>query len=194
MKKTLLVVLALLVIFSVSAFAQFNVKVGMDFSGEFTEKYESIPDVSVKVENGFTIAGEYVMPYSDEIDFGVGVAYQLARGYDEVGANEDVTFNFIPIYGVAKYNIEQFYVLGQLGYNILNISDEHKELLEFFNSVNKIETKGGLYYGIGGGMNFTDNIFGEILYSVNNGCFSAEGLKDLEIINSQISAMVGFSF
>ena len=80
MKKTFLVVLALLVVFSVSALAQFNVKVGMDFSGEFTFEAESV-SISVDIKNGFTCQ-QYVMPYSDEIDFGIGLAYQFARSFD----------------------------------------------------------------------------------------------------------------
>lgn len=183
MKKTFLVVLALLVVFSVSAFAQFNVKVGMDFSGEFTFEAESV-SISADIKNGFTIAGEYVVPYSDEIDFGIGLAYQFARSFDEVGANEDETFSFVPIYGVAKYNIEQFYVLGQLGYNMFNASEEF---------TGDLKTEGGLYYGVGGGIKIAENIFAEILYSANNGKLT-DDVDEIKVNNSQISAMVGFSF
>lgn len=183
MKKTFLVVLALLVVFSVSALAQFNVKVGMDFSGEFTFEAESV-SISADIKNGFTIAGEYVVPYSDEIDFGIGLAYQFARSFDEVGANEDATFSFVPIYGVAKYNIEQFYVLGQLGYNMFNTSEEF---------TGDLKTEGGLYYGVGGGIKIAENIFAEILYSANNGKLT-DDVDELKVNNSQISAMVGFSF
>lgn len=184
MKKIMLITMALLVVFSMSAFAQVNVKVGMDFFGEYSLKgSEGINESEVK--NGFTIAGEYVIPYSDEIELGAGVAYQIARGFDEEDADEDEKFNFIPIYGMVKYNIDQFYVLGQLGYNMFKVSVEMPKY---------VELEGGLYYGVGGGMNITDNIFGEILYSVNNGSIVIEGQDDVDVSNSQISAMVGFSF
>lgn len=181
LKKILFVVLFVMLVCSTAVFAAegyFNAKFALDFSGVLSEN-----DYSYDVDDGVTIAGEYLVPYNDSFDFGAGLAYQIERGLDEW--DEEAKIRFIPLYGIAKYKIDQSYIVGQVGYNFFDGSDEYKLVWE---------TEGGLYYGIGAGMNFSDDFFGEIIYSVNNGKLIDEEMEDIDVENSRVSLMLGYSF
>lgn len=145
------------------------VKMGMDFYGNV-----AVEDTDQEVDSAFSLSGEYLMPYQDNIEFGAGLTYQMSR---EAGGD---AFNFTPIYGVAKINTEMAgyepYFMGQLGYNLLSsdVSDD---------------TENGFYYGVGAGMGLSEDMNAEVLYSVNNGQIAGE-----EVSYSKIRLGVSFSF
>lgn len=188
MKRVLVMVMALMLICSASIFAAegyFNVKLGVDFAGNYDVEVESYSD-DADLDTGITLVGEYFTPYSEVVDLGFGLAYQMERGYDDEGWSEDAEFSFIPLYGAVKYKLESTYLLGHLGYNFFSPNDDYKGDLDTF---------GGFYYGLGAGMNLTDNVFAEVLYSVNNGGLKHDDIDfDIDVETSQISLMVGMSF
>lgn len=190
MKKILVLMMVLLLVSSCTVFAAegyFNAKLGLDLAGNHDVDYEEGGSGDFDVDTGFTIAGEYLVPYNAKVDFGAGLAYQFERGIDEKDIDNDIKFSFIPLYGIMKYKLDKAYLLGQLGYNFFDPSKEY----EYGG-----DAEGGLYYGLGAGMNFSENIFAEILYSVNKGEINYDEDDDFgfEVDNSQISLMLGYKF
>lgn len=172
-----------LVLLSGTVFADFNAKIGMDFMGSMDLSYEGT-GVNLDVNPSFTVAGEYSVPLDNDVELGTGVSLQAPRLSAEEGASDDDTYNFISLYGLAKYDLDQIYLLGQLGYSVFNTSDV---------SDTNLSTIGGLYYGMGAGMYISEQVFGELLYSVNNGGIT-DNIDTVDVKNSQLSLMVGVSF
>ncbi len=192
MKKILVMAMVMMLVCSgaiLAAEGYFNAKLGFDFGGEQEWTFDDGSSTDFDTDSGVTIAAEYVVPYSETVDFGAGIAYQFNRGIDETGVSDDVEFNFVPLYGLVKYNVDTVYLVGQLGYNFFNGSDEYKF------GADEINLEGGLYYGLGAGVNFSSNMFGEILYSVSNGKITEDGYPDeIDVRNSQVSLMLGYTF
>lgn len=199
----LVLVLSLLLV-SGSAFAQ-NDMARMFRSGEFFvgANYDmggslKDADTSYDTKAGFSITGEYVMPFRDEVSFGAGVTYQLPRGAEGGGFPVDAEFNFIPLYGLVKYDLEEgAYVTGHLGYNLFNGNDDF---------VGAGELSGGLYYAAGIGMNLgqfnnsdqmnlnlLDQMNLGLMYSVNNGTYT-EGTDETELSYSKLSLTFNYRF
>jgi len=153
------------------------VKLAYDLGGkhtlsfEGTEKYDSKP--------GFSIAGEYLAGGKGDLEYGFGVAYQAARGLVDVP--DEVQYSFIPVYGLVKYDPEQIYLIGQLGYNLFLPNDDYDS---------EATAKGGIYYGARAGINLTDKMFAEVLYSVNNGSLEEE----VSVKNIKVGLAIGVAF
>ena len=185
MKKiTLAVLLSLVLVVGLSSasFAQvpgyWDIKGALDFGG--SADIEGVKDVDV--DTGFTLVGEYKVPYTSEWTFGGGVQYQLDRDLDD--ATND-SLNFVPFYGLAHYNMQNspYYVLGHLGFNTFDMD-------------NTSDTSGGMYYAIGAGMDLSNNMSAEVMYSVNNGEVedygSTSGTKDINY--SKLTVSLGYQF
>jgi hypothetical protein len=173
MKKLGILVLVLsLVLISGSAFAQSDMmKSGEWFVGANYDMGGSLKDedTSYDTDAGFSITGEYVMPYRDKMSIGGGITYQLARGAEGGEFPANAEFNFIPLYGLVKYDLEEgAYVVGHLGYNLFSGNDDF---------VSGGELGGGLYYAAGFGMNLAqfnnlEQMNVGLMYSVNNGTYT----------------------
>lgn len=176
MKKMLVILVVLMLTFSVSALAEgyFNARLGYDMSGtmdlETTVKAINGNEVDesdsedIDVEGGVSLTVEYIDSYKDNLELGVGATYQLERSFEDGNGG----FNFIPLYALAKYNVDQIYLLGHLGYNLVNFEDMD----------DSIDLNGGIYYGVGGGYNLSENFAVELLYSVNNSDFDFDFIED----------------
>ena len=137
----------------------------------------TVGDAEPDVSSGFTLDGEYVMPAKNKVSYGGGIAYQLARTYTE---NENKEFSFIPLYGLAKYEMQQnSYLVGHLGYNLFNGNDAFKD---------GDELGGGFYYAAGVGVGM-EQYNADLLYSVSNG---TKGNDDVSY--SKLSLSFGMSF
>ena len=131
------------------------------------------------VDSGFTLDAEYVMPAKNnmKVSYGGGIAYQLSRALTD---DQDSEFNFIPVYGLLKYEMQQnSYLVGHLGYNLFNANDTFKM---------GDELGGGFYYaaGIGVGM---EQYNADLLYSVNKGTWGGD-----DVSYSKLSLSFGMSF
>ncbi|MFW6266892.1 MAG: outer membrane beta-barrel protein [Halanaerobium sp.] len=155
MKKimVILVVMAMF-LFSFNVFAQaqssWSVKAGLDFGSEL--EVDGVDDFDT--EMGYSLIGEYKMPYRENWNLGAGLAYQLDR---EEETNES-DFGFTPFYGLAEYRMQDspFYFLGHLGYASFRYDEAD-------------DTSGGLYYALGGGMDLGQSYEAEVLYTNNSG-------------------------
>ena len=165
------------------------VKVGMDLGGE-VKIQEKIPGYGTyefdnDTESGISIGGEYFFDLNESLAVGAGVEYQLKRKNE--GAEKG--FNFVPLYALGRYNVSpSFYFTGKVGYNLFQAEDLPEEL----------KTKGGLFYGFGGGIIFADTLQLEILYSMNNGKIVLDediGVNYELIWNySKIGVSIGYKF
>lgn len=186
MKKTALVLLLavfLVVGISSASMAQvpgyWDLKGAIDFGGEMEIDNHKDTDT----ETGFSLVAEYKVPSTAAWTFGGGVQYQLDRDLDEHGYGQ--SFNFVPFYGLAHYNMQNspYYFLGHLGYNTFDID-------------NSSDTSGGLYYALGAGMDLGSDMSAELVYSVNKGEIedfkSVKGDKDVEY--SKLTVSLGYQF
>ncbi|MFW6306751.1 MAG: hypothetical protein ACOC1N_05165, partial [Bacillota bacterium] len=109
MKKTVLLIITILVICSGTVSADFNIKVGLDFTGDQEWSYENN---YYDVMDSFVVAGEYFVPFNDKLDMGAGVSLQTPRGEAAETVDEDVIFNFISFYSMFKYDVDKLYFTG----------------------------------------------------------------------------------
>ena len=181
MKKVslaLFLTLVLVVGISAASMAQvpgyWDLKGAIDFGGEID--IDGVGDDDV--DSGFTLVGEYKVPYTSQWTFGAGMRYQLDREID--GSSTD--FNFVPFYGLAHYNMQNspYYLLGHLGYNTFDIDNYSDE-------------SGGMYYAVGAGMDLARNMSAEVMYSVNNGEAEVKG-SDEDVEYSKLTVSLGYQF
>ncbi len=187
--KRLMVVLVVmaLMLFSFNVFAQaqssWSVKAGIDFGS--TLEVENEDDVDT--EMGYSLIGEYKMPYRQSWNLGAGLAYQLNRSDDD--ADADFDFGFTPFYGLAEYRMEDspLYFLGHLGYAGMRFED---------NNYADTDSSGGLYYALGGGMDFGERYEAEVLYTSNAGEieYTNETIETYEVNYSKITMTFGMRF
>ncbi|MFH1282198.1 MAG: hypothetical protein ABII27_00860 [bacterium] len=182
-------------------------KIGIDISGKHksdgTITYNDYPfsvSLNEDVKDGVSFTGEYISYMNDHFGLGGGITYQIPRKESDY----DGKFNFIPIYGLFKLRtvpqtIDQpsFYFTGQLGYNVFAGDSDYK----LGGSLD-----GGLYYGLGGGLQFKNGLLFELLYSVNNGSYeySESGYdwyygwytykEEIDIEYKMIRLSIGYAF
>ncbi|MGM0548049.1 MAG: outer membrane beta-barrel protein [Bacillota bacterium] len=151
-----------------------DIKGAIDFGGEIDIDGQSDQDV----DSGFTLVGEYKVPYTSQWTLGAGMRYQLDRETDDTKKD----FNFIPFYGLAQYNMQNspYYLLGHLGYNTFDIDTYSDE-------------SGGMYYAVGAGMDLASNMSAEVMYSVNNGEAEVKG-TDQDVEYSKLTVSLGYQF
>jgi len=204
MKKIMVVLVVMaMFLFSFNVFAQaqssWSVKAGIDFASEmdfdFPAEIEGPGEETYDTEMGYTLIGEYKMPYSNNINFGAGLAYQLDREVD-FGEGDTGDFGFTPFYGLAEYRMEEspFYFVGHLGYASLSFdyTSEDGEVTD---------SSGGLYYALGGGMDLGESYEAELLYTQNSGTFEfspsdSEGEEsyDIDVDYAKFTVTFGMRF
>ncbi|MGY0394385.1 hypothetical protein [Fusobacterium sp. SYSU M8A802] len=121
----------------------------------------------------------------DNLEFGVGVAYENDEYYngDERKQNTEV-LSHTPVYAIGKYKIAKDeesvkYLKLNLGYAI----GDYTQNREYEN-----KTQNGLYYGIGGGMEF-DKVSLDLMYQVNKDAYEK---KDSTQDDSRITFSVDY--
>jgi hypothetical protein len=123
--------------------------------------------------------GEYLFDSDSDLVYGAGFEYQLSRQVEDEGFK----FHYIPIYAWGRYQLDSFYLTLKAGYNLFTIDEELPE---------EINLQGGLFYGIGGGIDFGQCQV-ELLYSINNGAMTADGESGrINFRYSKISLSVGY--
>ncbi len=146
------------------------------------------------IESGFSIYFELGKAINKNIGLGGGASYGLGRGIDEEG--EEGEFNFIPVYGLLKIwfptpSVVPFGIV-HVGYNFFFADDDFK---------GDLDTGGGLYWAIGGGIMFDNGVQLELLYATHNGTLtgedSSEGFTmdiDVELSYSKVTLAAGINF
>jgi opacity protein-like surface antigen len=187
MKRIFILLMSLLFAASAGgACADVAVKGSFDFSG--TAKYGSS---ETDTGSGFDLSVEYFGTVAKIVQLGGGVEYQFLRSSGEGGE-----FGFLPIYGAVRVVIPvpavKPYALGRIGYNLFRGDSAFKD----DGSGGQADLKGGLAYGIGGGIIFLKYVLIEGQYSVNQGKLDYASIPDKDFTYSrfQLSAGVNFSF
>lgn len=179
MKKMMVVlILMALVLFSFNVFAQaqssWSVKAGLDFASTI-----EIGSSDHDSEMGYSLIGEFKMPYRKNWNVGAGLAYQLDREQED----NNVDFGFTPLYGLAEYRMQNspLYFVGHLGYASMRYDDD------------AYDTSGGLYYAVGGGMDLGQRYEAEVLYTNNSGELEMGNTQD-DVDYSKITVTFGMRF
>jgi hypothetical protein len=127
------------------------------------------------------------MLYSDNINFGAGLAYQLDRELDLEGLdNQNADFGFTPFYGLAEYRMQDspLYFVGHLGF--ASFSFDHPDA---------DDSSGGLYYALGGGMDLGESYEAEVLYTSNSGEINFEDVEEaVDVDYSKFTVTFGMRF
>lgn len=174
MKKVLLG----LAILSFSAMAtegtNLYLKTGVDISGKFEKKElgnGSYPNKSENDKGGFELTAEATREFYPNLELGLGLSYQ-DHGRPEAGRlggkeAQNTGYKSLPIYAVAKYNIPlesnvKPYLKADFGYSF---NFDEKDLKGDRERI-KTSIDDGLYYGLGGGVEY-NNFIVELMYKVN---------------------------
>lgn len=98
-------------------------------------------------------------------EVGVGISYKEQNDkYKDRATGDGEDWNYTPIYATGKYKISEGedntkYLKVNLGYSFKEVSKEERK-----DSDDRVQ--GGIYYGIGGGVDFRDMSVG-VMYQVN---------------------------
>ncbi len=174
-------------LFITSAFAvkdkEFTTKLGLEINGNHETEFAGV-GVDEDVNTGISLAIELVKNINETLGMGGGLALQLPRELEDY----DGDFNFIPIYGLMKIRLNQEttvpYLIGQFGYNIFQADSNYK---------GDGDLKGGLYYGLGGGVIFSKSVQLELLYSANKGSIDFDAIE-FDITYTKIGLSLGYNF
>jgi len=135
--------------------------VGLDLGSEY-DHYDT---------DGF-FAGEMsveaLFPMNEQFDLGFGIAFQKhadVKDYWDDHHKYDEAYNSIPFYGTAKFNFPgngeiQPFMKVDLGY-----------------SINSGDFDNGMYFGIGGGLQYQNYVF-DLMYKVNNAEWKDWGIEE----------------
>ena len=195
--KFIALVACLLLIFSGGVFAQedqgfkFTVLGGLDMFGNITVEADG-DDEDEDVNIGVFFGAEGAMALSETFYAGLGLRYHLPR---EVDADDGVGFNFIPIYALFQLNFPMEgaivpYIVGHIGYNFFIVDEDD---VEDEWGVSGIDSEGGLYWGIGGGVYITENVSIQALYNVNYGELSKDDYT-IDVSYSKLTLAAAYTF
>ena len=209
MKKLFL----LLIVLSNISFAKSNFYINPKIGIDLVSRYEKIDD-----DNGNSLLGDKTKGFGGEvaiegykilnesIDLGLGVAYQdhSDRKHFDYTSNVDtsgVQYRSIPVYLAGRYNFlleskTKPYLRANLGYSFnFNSSDlEEKDSVTDQTEKTAIDIDGGLYYGIGTGIEYKDYTI-ELMYAINQCKSSIDGSHSKDRTDyDRISLLIGYRF
>lgn len=209
MKKLFL----LLIVLSNISFAKSNFYINPKIGIDLVSRYEKIDD-----DNGNSLLGDKTKGVGGEvaiegykilnesIDLGLGVAYQdhSDRKHFDYTSNVDtsgVQYRSIPVYLAGRYNFlleskTKPYLRANLGYSFnFNSSDlEEKDSVNDQTEKTAIDIDGGLYYGIGTGIEYKDYTI-ELMYAINQCKSSIDGSHSKDRTDyDRISLLIGYRF
>ena len=186
MKKTLIGLFLVLGAASFADAGKVEAKGGIDFSGKY--HYNS---GSQKTKN---TSGEVGVEYRNEVipglEVGGGTAFQFHKDLkDKINGQNEKNYNSVPVYTTAKYTFDvptsvKPYIKGDLGYSI-NSGDQDTV-------AGKAKAKNGLYYGVGGGVNY-NNVNVELMYKENQGQYKV-GSSKADADYKRVTLGVGYDF
>lgn len=174
------------------------VKGGLDFMGEGEVEYDGDSDDG-DVDNSFSIGAEFYFGF-ESILAGAGAAYLVPRELED----SDGKITLIPVYAVVNIPFSQGgftpYITGQLGYNFFYIDSDLEDELDYLAGAEMdYTTEGGLYFALGGGVIFDNNIQVEFIYSHSAGSIDIENEdydvdETLDLTYTKVTLSVGYRF
>ena len=150
-----------------------------DFKGTFSLEADFFYYVDSKIAVGLGL--EYVFP--SEIDSSMFSSYM--PGFDTKCGNTNIFVQGKYDFALEDSAINNIYPLVQLGYGIINLSDDFND---FFDDVTN-----GLYWAIGLGTTIKENFIVELLYAFNYGTLKAEGVS-ADATYKTLKLKVGYKF
>ena len=162
MKKTSIVLVFALLLLTMSSslvWAGATVKLGFEPGGNLSTNISGYL-LGYGVDSGASVAGEYLAALNDKVEVGGGLEYQFKRNIRGLEAG----FGFIPLYGTVKVKVPfsadlNTYFTGKIGYNYLTLDDK----------VAGFDYGGGLYYGLGFGVDLNEKFTVDAEYAVHKG-------------------------
>jgi len=197
MRKLVLVFAICITVLGSSALwanASLLLKGGMELGGKYSLHFEGDSSPEVDVDPSFTLGAEILGQSSENFEIGAGIMFQMNRTFantvdydDKYEDDEEPKFRYLPIYGLIRLSqrgtgIYRFGGIAQLGFSPMMGNDAYS---------GNIDLKGGLYFGIGGFMHFTKEMYAEVMYRVCNGGVESYG-ETLTIRTSNIGIMLGY--
>ncbi|MBP7586176.1 MAG: outer membrane beta-barrel protein [Spirochaetes bacterium] len=176
--------------FGVDAMGQTEMDLG-DYGGD-TETGDAKMGFSLAIE------GLYNM---ESFQLGLGVSYLIPRGIDEDWP--DGKFSALPIYAVLNVPFRGGdltpFIAVQLGYSLLMMDSTMTGWFEDNSPVpnTEVSVKGGLYWAIGGGIIFNNNVQVELLYRSHSGKMEAESDTDsasIDVSITHVTLSIGYRF
>ncbi|WP_163468955.1 outer membrane beta-barrel protein [Fusobacterium sp. IOR10] len=151
-----------------------NVRVGGDIMAKYDKVYQGYFDDSTDGFGGEVALEGYKM-LNDNVDVGLGLAYQFHADRDSKNGVDGVEYDSVPLYLTAKYNFItdsniKPYLKANLGYSFnFNASDAKSS------SIGSTGTSvdDGLYWAAGAGMEY-NNFTVDLMYAVNKAESSAD--------------------
>lgn len=167
-------------------------KFGVEMSGNLEQKMPGIASIDYDVGSGALFALEITDEIYQNTRFGFGMVLSEDRSLTD----SEKELSFSSLYGIVKLKDivggdmtdktpPSLFLLGHLGYGVLEANLEIKE---------DGDAKGGLYYGIGAGLEFSVGAQLELLYSVNNGSIYHPRACDEKLRYSKLLLTIGWSF
>lgn len=150
-------------------------KTGFSLEGQFKESFDLFEsyayekkDFSSKAQGNQLILGvEYLRNFSN-LSIGFGINREQDLILIDSSYPDDHTLYFIPIYGTLRYYLpykkNTLYLKSSLGINIP--CSDYKNKMNGDQLFESLKYKKGLYYSIGIGLEYSNNSFIELNYSV----------------------------
>lgn len=189
--KAMLLTVFFLMSSSLLAQRAISLRVYGDFSGKFKVESEDGYSDEQDVNLGYSAALDLLFLNMGNLTIGAGGAYELPRDFksEDDGAEESGKFNFIPVYGIVKFNLANGsfrpQLVGQVGYSFFQGDDK-------FTGDGLFKLDGGLYWGAGVDIEMGSFIIGAIFRN-HKGTASVDDFS-MDIYYNTISAGIGFNF
>ncbi len=150
---------------------------------------------SVDFKGTFSLEADFFYYVAKEIAVGAGLEYVFPSEIDEsfIPSELDSKCGNTNIFVQAKYDIatendifNNVYPLVQLGYGIINLSDDMSK---------GFDVKNGLYWAIGLGTTIKENFIVELLYAFNYGTVDMKGeVSGIDATYKTLKLKVGYKF
>lgn len=195
--KKILAAAAAIVFFAGIGFAgdkgTINISAGFDaVSNMSIEMYGD--DASFGRKAGFNVSAEYMHPINDMIKIGGGLQYLLPRKATmKMGPEIDIKTSVLPIYVSVQANpfkeVSGLFLKGNLGYNVLVDVD-----VKYGGHDMDVDSKGGIYAGLGCGFEFQNGFFFDVMYGYYAGKAEPDAAPSMDANISMVSLNIGYKF
>ena len=199
MKKSLLTLLLAVALVS-PVFAtekgdmEADAKLGYTLSNS-VEYNDAGEGTSGSTDNSFILGADFYYYVHPQVGLGIGINNIFDStadyGFDDKYGFTNIYFAVKPKLDLQSDIFTSVYLIGQLGYGIFRFDFDPGPYSE-----TSFDTKNGLYWGIGAGVEIMKNFIFELIYSCNDAGvdFSDYAYSEADIKYSAFSVNVGYKF